>query len=306
VASGPIASVVVPTYNRADLVLRAVASVQRQSLEQWELLVIDDASTDDTQTRVEKLDDPRIEYVRRGVNGGVATAQNTGLDRAAGRYVLFLHSDDELLPACLRRLCDLLDHAPSTIGGIEAGLEVVEPDTTVRRRPYLEGADARALLAFQSGVHISTLLLRREVAAAIRFDEHLRGVEDRDFCVRLLRRSSVAFEPDPLVRIHRTATRLTSQSKAPIYEYLLSKHHDEIVASPAMHGSWWFGISREYARAGELDRARAAMQRAVRIKPSRIRRWPLFAASYLGDGVFSRVLSAYRATAQLASPRDVG
>jgi cytochrome c-type biogenesis protein CcmH/NrfG len=73
-----------------------------------------------------------------------------------------------------------------------------------------------------------------------------------------------------------------------------------------MHGSWWFGISREYARAGELNRARAAMQRAVRINPSRIRRWPLFAASYLGDGVFSRVLSAYRATAQLASPRNVG
>ena len=305
-ASEASASVVIPTYNRAELVLRAVASVQRQSFDDWELLLVDDASTDDTRACIEKLDDPRIEYVRRDINGGVAAAQNTGLDRAAGRYVLFLHSDDELLPDCLRRLSDVLDRAPPAIGGVEAGLEVVEPKTTVRRRPYLEGADGRALLAFQSGVHISTLLLRREVAAAIRFDERLRGVEDRDFCVRLLRRSTLAFEADPLVRIHRTATRLTSQSKAPIYEYLLAKHHDDIVTSPAMHGSWWFGIAREYARAGDLRRARSAMQRAVQAHPSRIRRWPLFAASCLGDGAFSRALSVYSAAARVVSPREAG
>jgi len=306
VASEASASVVVPTYNRAELVLRAVASVQSQSLDDWQLLLVDDASTDDTKARIEKLDDPRIEYVRRDINGGVAAAQNTGLDRAAGRYVLFLHSDDELLPDCLQRLSDVLDRASPEIGGVEAGLEVIAGGATVRRRPYLEDADYRTLLAFQSGVHISTLLLRREVAARVRFDESLRGVEDRDFCVRLLRRSTLAFEPDPLVRIHRTATRLTAQSKGPIYEYLLAKHHDDIVTSPAMHGSWWFGIAREYARAGELDRARVAMQRAVRVHPARIRRWPLFAASYLGDGAFSGALSVYRAAARMVSPQEAG
>ena len=217
-----------------------------------------------------------------------------------------MHSDDELLPDCLRRLSDVLDRASPEIGGVEAGLGIVAGGATVRRRPYLEGADDRTLLAFQSGVHISTLLLRREVAAGVRFDESLRGVEDRDFCVRLLRRSTLAFEPDPLVRIHRTATGLTAQSKGPIYEYLLAKHHDDIVTSPAMHGSWWFGIAREYARAGELARARAAMQRAVRVHPSRIRRWPLFAASCLGDGAFSRALSVYRGAARVVSPREAG
>jgi len=305
VASEASASVVVPTYNRAELVLRAVASVQSQSLDDWQLLLVDDASTDDTKARIETLDDPRIEYVRRDINGGVAAAQNSGLDRATGRYVLFLHSDDELLPDCLQRLSDVLDRASPEVGGVEAGLEVVAGRAPVRRRPYLEGADYRTLLAFQSGLHISTLLLRREVAAKVRFDESLRGVEDRDFCVRLLRRSTLAFKPDPWVRIHRTATRLTAQSKGPIYEYLLAKHHDDIV-SPAMHGSWWFGIAREYARAGELDRARVAMQRAVRVHPARIRRWPLFAASYLGDGAFSGALSVYRAAARMVSPQEAG
>ena len=302
-ASGPIASVVIPTYNRAELVLRAVASVQRQSLGDWELLLVDDASTDDTKARIEELGDPRIQYVRRDINGGVAAAQNTGLDRAAGRFVLFLHSDDELMPEFLRRLTEVLDNAPPAIGGIEAGLEVVESESTARRRPYLEGADDRALLAFQSGVHISTLLLRRELAADVRFDESLRTVEDRDFCIRLLRRTTLVFEVDPLVRIHRSATGLSALGRAPAYEYLLDKYHDDIVATPAIHASWWFGIARAYARVGELGRARASMQRAVRVNPSRVRRWPLFAASYLGDRAFSGALCAYRVTARITRRR---
>jgi glycosyltransferase involved in cell wall biosynthesis len=304
--SGPIASVVIPTYNRADLVLRAVASVQRQSFGDWELLVVDDASTDDTKRRVEQLRDPRIEYVRRHLNGGVAAAQNTGLDRAVGRYVLFLHSDDELLPECLQRLSDILASAPPAIGGAAAGLEVVEPKGIARRGPYLEGADDRALLSYRSGVHVSTLLLRRELAAAVRFDESLRGVEDRDFCIRLLRRTRLAFERDPLVRIDRTARRLTAHSKGPTYEYLLRKYHDEIVSSPEIHGSWWFRIAREYARVGELHRARGAIQRAVRVDPTRIRRWPLFAASYGSDGIFSNALRVYGSAATVLSPRETG
>jgi glycosyltransferase involved in cell wall biosynthesis len=306
VGSEASASVVIPTYNRAELVLRAVASVQCQSLDDWELLVVDDASTDDTRVLIENLEDPRIRYVARDVNGGVAAAQNTGLDRAVGRHVLFLHSDDELMPECLSRLTDALEHAPPDIGGVEAGLELVERGRTVRRRPYLEAADDRALLSFQSGVHISTLLLKREVAAAVRFDEDLRGVEDRDFCVRLLRTSPLGFEPEPLVRIHRNREGLTAQPKGPIYEYLLGKYHDDIAAAPAMHGDWWFGIARAYERDEDLDRARSAMRQAVRVHRSRMRRWPLWAAACLGDRAFSIALGAYRATARVLSSRAPG
>jgi glycosyltransferase involved in cell wall biosynthesis len=295
---------VIPTYNRADLVLRAVASVQCQSLGDWELLVVDDASTDDTKTRIEELADSRIEYVRRAINGGVAAAQNTGLDRAAGRFVLFLHSDDELMPEFLRRLSEVLDRASPAIGGVEAGVEVIESGSATQRRPYLEGGNVQTLLAFQSGVHISTFLLRRQVAADVRFDEALRTVEDRDFCIRLVRRTTLAFEGDPLIRIHRSATGLSALAKGPFYEYLLAKYHDDIVASAATHGSWWFGIARAYAGAGDLGRARAAMQRSVRVHPSRVRRWPLFAASYLGDRVLSAALRAYRVAARITNRRE--
>ena len=102
VASEASASVVILTYNRAELVLRAVASVQRQSARRL------------GTARGRRRIDGRYESPHRGsggspnpvrardVNGGVAAAQNTGLDRAVGRHVLFLHSDDELMPECLR------------------------------------------------------------------------------------------------------------------------------------------------------------------------------------------------------------
>jgi glycosyltransferase involved in cell wall biosynthesis len=306
VASDPIASVVIPTYNSGHLMLRAISSVQRQSIPGWEVLVVDDGSTDDTAVLVEAPDDPRIRYVRRDVNGGVAAAQNTGLDRARGRYVLFLHSDDELMPECLARMTDALDRAGPGVAGVEVGLEIVERGVTSRRGPYLEAADDRALLAFNSGVHISTLLLERAVALELRFDERLRGVEDRDFCVRLLRTASLAFEPQALVRIHRDDGGLTAQPKGPIYDYLLGKYHEEIAASPKSHGDWLFGTARAYARAGDLDRARAAMRHAVRIHPSRARRWLLWSASYLGDRVFAGALDMYRATARVLSPGGPG
>src|SRR4051812_1322910 len=94
-ARNPVVSVILPTYNRAGLVTRAIDSVVRQTFECWELLVVDDASQDDTERVVAQYDDARVRYIRRPVNGGVSAAQNTGIDHARGELVAFLHSDDE-------------------------------------------------------------------------------------------------------------------------------------------------------------------------------------------------------------------
>ena len=288
-------SVVIPAYNRAALLHRAMTSVRGQSLPAWEAIVVDDASTEDLAAVVERAGDTRFSYVRRGTNGGVAAAQNTGLDRARGRYVVFLHSDDELLPDSLARLSHRLDSLPGDVGGIESGHEEVDGGgVRVAHRPYLDGADAADVLAYRAGVHISKLMLRREVAEALRFDEALRGAEDRDFAIRLLRRTSVAIEREPLVRIERTEIGLRAQPKGAIYEYLVDKYRAEITADPALERSWWFRISRAHAVAGDLGRARVAIRRAIRADPVRARLWPLGVASLIGDRVFARSMRAYR------------
>jgi glycosyltransferase involved in cell wall biosynthesis len=91
-----LVSVIVPTYNRRETIQAAIASVQRQTFADWELIVVDDGSTDDTATLIEGSD-PRLVLIRQK-NQGVNGARNTGMLRARGRYIAFLDSDDEWLP----------------------------------------------------------------------------------------------------------------------------------------------------------------------------------------------------------------
>ncbi|MEY2876335.1 MAG: hypothetical protein RLZZ373_3706, partial [Pseudomonadota bacterium] len=92
----PEVSIILPTFNRVDVIGRAVSSVLRQTFHDWELIVVDDGSTDGTRARLEGLD-PRLRYIGQA-NQGVYVARNTGLQAARGRYVTFLDSDDEWLP----------------------------------------------------------------------------------------------------------------------------------------------------------------------------------------------------------------
>ncbi len=91
-----LVSVIVPTYNRRETIQAAIASVQRQTFADWELIVVDDGSTDDTAALIEGSD-PRLVLIRQK-NQGVNAARNTGMLRARGQYIAFLDSDDEWLP----------------------------------------------------------------------------------------------------------------------------------------------------------------------------------------------------------------
>lgn len=105
-------SVVIPTYNRAQLLTEAIQSVLAQSFTAYEIIVVDDGSTDDTETRVRAYG-VGVDYVRTQ-NGGVAHARNVGMRRARGRYLIFLDSDDKLYPYALELQVQLLNRYPET------------------------------------------------------------------------------------------------------------------------------------------------------------------------------------------------
>ena len=99
----PVVSVIIPTYNRAHLIGRAIRSVLDQTYQDWELIVVDDASTDDIPGIVKGFTDGRVKYIRHDENKGAAAARNTGIQAARGAYIAFLDSDDEWLPEKLER-----------------------------------------------------------------------------------------------------------------------------------------------------------------------------------------------------------
>jgi len=91
----PTVSVIIPTYNRAHTIGRAIKSVLNQTYQDFEIIVVDDGSTDNTEEVVKSFRDKRIRYIQHKKNKGAAAARNTGIKSAKGKYIAFQDSDDD-------------------------------------------------------------------------------------------------------------------------------------------------------------------------------------------------------------------
>src|SRR6056297_1399486 len=121
----PTVSVIVPTYNRADSLPRTIDSVLAQTHDDLELVVVDDASTDDTETVVERYEDDRVTYLEHATNRGGSAARNTGIRASDGDYVAFLDSDDEWHPEKLERQVRELESRSEEWVAAYCGVEMV-------------------------------------------------------------------------------------------------------------------------------------------------------------------------------------
>jgi len=114
--TSPQVSVIIPTFERAPLVVRAIASALDQTMDELEVIVVDDGSTDETAAVVGALNDRRIRYFRHLRNRGGGDARNTGIDVARGAYIAFLDSDDSWLPAKLAvQLVSVRGYGPNAV-----------------------------------------------------------------------------------------------------------------------------------------------------------------------------------------------
>jgi glycosyltransferase involved in cell wall biosynthesis len=185
----PLVSVVIPTYDRGPLLERAVASVLAQTYRTLELLVVDDGSTDDTQARLARIDDPRLRVIRQG-NQGVARARNRALREARGAYIAFLDSDDAWLPGKLERQVAALEAAPARVGFCHTALEIRSDTRLLETRPALATGRVFAHLLLWNHVHAPTSsgVIRREVLDMVGgFDVSLPAVEDWEWLQRVAR-----------------------------------------------------------------------------------------------------------------------
>jgi glycosyltransferase involved in cell wall biosynthesis len=180
-------SVIIPSYNAADLLPRAVESVLRQTRPADEIIVVDDGSTDDTAEVCRKFDG-RVRYIRRE-NGGLSAARNTGLSASTGEWFLSLDADDALYPQALQVLAG---KAETCDAGVVYGyvLQRREPVTETRLAslPYAVGQPpqpARAQFWWTAINTAGCALVRRSLNDAVGgFDENFRQVEDCEYWLR--------------------------------------------------------------------------------------------------------------------------
>ncbi|HVV75221.1 MAG TPA: glycosyltransferase family 2 protein [Mycobacteriales bacterium] len=200
----PAVTVVIPTRNRKELLSRAVDSVCAQTLADWELVVVDDASTDDTWEWISAHPDPRVTGHRQTRWAERSTARNQGLEMARAPYVLFLDDDDELRPEALGVLCAALDETPKapvavgTANYMDASGRR-QPPSVARRCVHNPWREVLAGWVAVSG----QMLMRRDIlrsAGAFRVD--MAMAEDQELWLRLVECGPAVFVPD-VVLDHR-------------------------------------------------------------------------------------------------------
>ncbi|MFV1920112.1 glycosyltransferase [Sphingomonas sp. MJ1 (PH-R8)] len=213
----PTVSVLIPVHNRAHLVGDAIRSILGQRFGDFELVVVDDGSTDDSVAVVEGFGDPRIRVVRHARNLGIPDARNTGLDAARGRLIAWLDSDDIARPERLGTQLDFLARNPDValVGGCAGKIDKGGRRKRGVRVPPLESGDIAAWLLFRSAFQQSSVMGRAEVLKANPYRPSFDVCEDLELFVRLSRTYRLANLPQVLVdrRVHPGQTVCQRQDR---------------------------------------------------------------------------------------------
>ena len=287
----PSVSVIITTHNRASSVGSAISSVLMQTRREIELLIIDDASTDETAEVVHSFGDPRTIYLRNSVNMGPAMSRNRGIREALGEFVAFLDDDDEWLPEKLDRQLSLLEVSPET-GVVYSGRWNVRrgvlPTTSI---PSDRGNLTSRLRDANCVGPPSTVVVRRRcLDAAGLFDEELMYGEDWDLYIRLARRCRFDFVSEPLIRYSVHEGNLSRNLADPrrSVEGFLSKHRSELTSSARAYLFLDVGMSE--CLGGQMGRGRKAFLRAMVESPGRLRLLAHLLLSFLGARIYGRIL----------------
>lgn len=195
----PFFSVIIPTFNRKDFLKIAIESVLEQTCRDFELIIVDDGSTDGTETMLDNYEDQKIKYLLQE-NKGVSSARNRGLEESKGRFIAFLDSDDKWVDEKLETTIEYIDKYPD--------INIFHSEETWYKNKKLHNQKNKhkkpdGYVYFKAlplcCISISTAVIRRDVFDDIGvFDETLPACEDYDFWLRATQKYDVKLIPEYL------------------------------------------------------------------------------------------------------------
>ena len=279
-------SVILPTYNCCDLLREAIASILDQDFGDFELLVIDDGSTDATRQRVEAFADPRIRYHFQP-NRGVAAARNVGLGMAGGEYVAWLDSDDlwprEYLGVMVARLDGQRDYGAAYCPLVNVYADGRRRDPVWYRHCPSGWVTARFFRKCR--LFLPCMVIRREALGGMRFDESLRTLSDLDLGLRLTCRAQFQFVPD--VRLTRRvrkeslsqhiSCRQLDVNKVRVlerfYRHLGGSQHVPRALAMRVLSEAYQGAGKQFYRLGGWSAAARLYGRAISLRRRSVAAW---------------------------------
>lgn len=251
-------SVVIPTFNRADSILRAVDSALRQTYTVYEVIVVDDCSADNTVEIVEAVDDYRVRVVRNDVNFGACRSRNVGIMAAEGEYIALLDSDDEWLPeklemqmaaleatgadVCTCRFRRIFTETFCTIGDLHEFLPIAPA-----------GLLSREILVKESVVSTQTILAKKTVFDSCQFDASMPRLQDYEWTIRASKHFSFYLVDEVLVNVYLQDNSITSTGERKLnaaFEMILDKYRGVFATEPVLLSYLYVNTGRSRARTG--------------------------------------------------------
>ncbi|MFB6225683.1 MAG: glycosyltransferase family 2 protein [Candidatus Paceibacteria bacterium] len=198
-------SVVMPTCGRSELLERSIESVLNQSYKKFELIIIGDGVSRDTDKVINQYSDNRVRYFKHQKNEGSASARNTGIYKSKGKYLTFLDDDDEYRRRKIEMQLDVMKNSPENVELLYCWMNYYTNSGQLVKRyqPNYEGYVFPEVLDRQRIGGCPTLFIRREVVTQIGgFDDRLRRGNDGDFIRRVCHKYKVKCLPKTLVNVY--------------------------------------------------------------------------------------------------------
>jgi len=293
----PKVSIVIPTYNRAWLLRKAISSVLNQTYQDFEIIVVDDASTDNTIDVISALNSKRIKYIRHEYNKGEAEARNTGILNTNGQYIAFLDDDDEWLPKKLELQVKKIENSPQKTGLIYTSIirYYYKENKLIKKHQSitLHKGETYHILMKQNIIGTpSCVLIRRKCIEKIGlFDNTISYGLDYDYWIRISKHFDIEYLTEPLVkyRIHENRHSNNIELRAQGARDLAKKYGKQIIANNYWR-SIYFPLGIELCNKGEMIEGAKALLRSIRHYPTRKISYYYFAMSLFGFRNFKRAM----------------
>lgn len=178
----PLISVIIPVYNREKFILEAISSILKQTIQSFEIIVIDDGSKDKSLELIRSYKDPRIIIIENSENEGVSLSRNKALDRALGKYIAYMDSDDVSHPKRFEKQLKILESNPE-INACGCWLQCFDSTSNIiKHKKYHEEIQAQLILS--NSMSLGATMIEKEAFEKYRFDPAKLHVEDYDYWAR--------------------------------------------------------------------------------------------------------------------------
>ena len=237
----PEISVVITTCNRREKLRRAINSVLAQTFTPFEIIVVDNASTDKTFEMIKDIQADRLQYIRHQQNQGGPAARNSGIRAAKAKFIAFLDDDDEWMPSKLEKQYQKMQQSPSAVGLVYAGAEIFDElgqKVTLVNKPQYKGNVYQRLLLGTILSSVSSVLVCKECFDRVgMFDETLTSCQDWDMWLRIAGQYEFQYVDEVLTRINMHGFQISTNYAAliPGRTRMIEKHAGEFKKQPEIY-----------------------------------------------------------------------